>query len=945
MFKKTPLATAIGSITFAGAMAAVSVPAIAEDDMIALEEVVVTGSRIRRADFSSNAPVATVDMEQIDLTGTVNTESLLNTMPQMVPGLDRTSNNPGNGTATVDLRGLGSNRTLVLLNGTRAVPTTQGGSVDINNIPTALIERIEVLTGGASAVYGTDAVAGVVNFILDDNFEGVEFNVSSEQTEAGDAALTSIDMTVGANTGDGRGNVVLNMSWTDREDLFQGDRDFAATALFDDGAGGLEPGGSSGVPATAIFGGFSAFSPSGAIIFEPNGDIRPFVTGGQVNDFYNYAPVNYIQLPQTRYQATSLARYEFSDNLEAYGRATYTFSRVPQQLAPTPIFQTSTFTLDGSPFITPAAQQIISDAIGDGVDADGNGIDDTATALVRRRLEEVGPRISDDQFNSFQLKGGIRGDIGDTSWSYDAYIQTGRVTSSLTQNGNVNRDRFNQALLLDLSDPTGNTCADPGANGATSACAPIQIFGEGNISPAGAAFLNTAVASSGEYEQDVYSLTFAGDLMELPGGIMSAAFGYELVDQAADFRPSQDLAAGTIAGFNGSPASGGFFRFDSYFGELFVPILSGAPLAEELSLDLAYRSSDYSTSGTIDSYKIAGSWALNDTVRFRGGFNQAVRAPAISELFSPQGEGFPSAEDPCSENGNPDAATAAICTATGVPASAVGTAAINAISGQTRGLFGGNPNLTPETADTFTAGVVLSEIVPGLTMSLDYFDIEIEDYITSFGGSVANVLQVCYDPSDSLGGVGSPFCNAINRRGDGSIETVEVTLQNAATQTLNGWDLLVRYQTDFMGGNLDINYVGTFTSESDFTPFQGGQVVECAGQFGNLCGEPLPDYKHRTTFNWSRDKITAQLLWRLVGSSDDDDPNTDYTVETIDAENYFDIVASYAFTENYKVTFGIDNIADTAPPVLGANDEQANTWPATYDVFGRTYYLKASAKF
>jgi iron complex outermembrane receptor protein len=334
MFKNNKLARAVKIACAIGAASTLGFAGSAlaqEDDGAekAVEKIQVTGSRLRQAEFASSAPIAVVGQAQFELTGTVNTESLLNTLPQIVPGLDRTSNNPGNGTATVDLRGLGTNRTLVLINGTRAVPTTAGGAVDINSIPTALIKSVEVLTGGASAVYGSDAVAGVVNFILKDDFEGVEVQAGYETTEEGDAEIFNADFTLGGNFADGKGNVVFNFSYTDRKDLFQGDRDFAATALFDDGAGGLEPGGSSGVPGTAIFnGGFSSFSDSSGIIFDQNGGVRPFVTGGQVNDFYNYAPVNYIQLPQERHQATALGSYEISENSELYGRVMFTDSRV-----------------------------------------------------------------------------------------------------------------------------------------------------------------------------------------------------------------------------------------------------------------------------------------------------------------------------------------------------------------------------------------------------------------------------------------------------------------------------------------------------------------------------------------------------------------------------------------------------------------------------------------
>ena len=1007
MLKKTPLASAISSITLATALAAtsVAVPVFAADDETMIEEVVVTGSRIKRADFTSNAPVATIGSDQIDITGTINTESLLNTMPQMVPGFDRTSNNPGNGTATVDLRGLGSSRTLVLVNGTRANPTTQGGTVDINNIPAALIERVEVLTGGASAVYGSDAVAGVVNFILKDDFSGVSFSQSAEQTENGDAALYSTNLTIGANFDDGRGNVAVNLSYTDREDLFQGDRDFSTFAQFDSSDANGNPilidGGSSGVPGTSIFaGGLGNISPDNfGVTFDPDGSVRPFITEGNDNDFYNYAPVNYIQLPQERYQATALAHYELMDGHEAYGRVMYTSSRVPQQLAPTPIFQSGTeFTLDGSPFLTAQAQaalsgnnagilgvgtrqdRVFADAAGNpatalgaadsGItctncvydsdltdtdprlnigplqDADGDGIADTGTAFLRRRLREVGPRISDDLYTGFQIKGGIRGEIADTTWSYDAYIQEGSVTSSNTQSGNVNRDRFKQALLLDLTDPTGGTCADTSANGSTTDCAPINIFGEGNISEAGAAFLRTAVAAIGTFDQTVASVNFSGELFEMSGGAVSAAFGYEHQSHAADFRPSQDLAAGTIAGFNGSPASGGAYRVDSYYGELYMPLLRDMAMAEAVDLELAYRSSDYSTVGTVDSFKVSGSWAFNEQVRLRAGFNTAVRAPNIGELFSPQGEGFPGSTDPCAAEGAPSAAVQAICVATGVPASVVGSPAINLAAGQVRQLSGGNPNLTEEDAETLTVGIVVEpEMIEGLTFSVDYFDIEIEDAVAAFGGGANNVLTTCYDAASANGGAGSPFCNAVTRRADGTIDFVSTGSQNVASITLNGIDVLASYDTELFGGNMRLNYVGTFTNESDFTPFEGADTITCAGEFGNDCGEPLPEYKHRVTANWSRDNITAQLLWRYIGESSDDDEGTVYFVETLDGENYFDAAVSYAFNDNFAVNVGVDNLLDTEPPILGDNQEQANTYPATYDVFGRTWYVKGSVTF
>jgi outer membrane receptor protein involved in Fe transport len=922
-----------------------------EENADQLEEITVTGSRIKKKDFSSNAPVATVGVEQIEMTGTVNTESLLNTLPQAVPGLDRTSNNPGNGTATVNLRGLGSNRTLVLINGTRVVPTGSGGSVDINTIPNALIENIEVLTGGASAVYGSDAIAGVVNFILKDDFEGVNINAGFEQTFDGDAGIWSTDLTLGANTADGRGNVTLNFAYTDREELFQGDRDFSFFAQFDDGEGNLYNGGSSGIPGTSIFSGaLEDFSPTSfAVTFDQNGNIREFDnSSGPGNDFYNYAPVNYIQLPQTRYQTTALGHYDLSERVTVYGRGHFTSSFVPQQLAATPIFQSGTqVTLDGNPFLTPLSQQVLSDAFGDGVDTSGNGIDDTGTMFVRRRMLEVGERRDEGTFTSFSLLGGIKGDISE-SWSFDGYYQVANVNGSSTQNGNVDRNRFLQALILDPADPT--QCANPAAGGSTVACAPMNIFGEGNISPEAAAFVRTAVASAFDYGQDIIGLNFTGDLfgLELPGGEIGVAVGYEHRQERFDFRPSQALASGNIAGFNGAPPVSGGFTVSSYYAEAYLPILSGVTGFDQLDLELAFRSEDYNTSGSIESYKVGASWAPVESFRFRGGFNRAVRAPSIGELFSPQGENFPAATDPCSALGAPTAATEAICIATGVPANVVGTPAINLAAGQVRAVTGGNPNLLPEEADTYTVGFVFQpDFIEGLNLSIDYFDILIDGYITEFGGGASQVLTNCYtnaNPAD--GGVGSPWCSVVNRRSDGTIDNISLSSANVAEQTLKGFDILATYDFDLFDGDMRINYVATVTQESNFTAYEGAETDDCSGAFGQtICGEPLPEYKHRATATWSNDNLTGMLSWRYVGEVDDDDPSFLNYAEKIDGFNYFDLSGTYRFTDNYSLTVGIDNVADETPPLLGDNQEQANTYPATYDVFGRTYFVRMSAEF
>lgn len=950
------------------AMAGYSVAQEAVDEEAIQETVTITGSRIAKRDYTSSSPVATVSAEQFDITGTVNTESLLNTLPQTVPGFDRTSNNPGNGTATVDLRGLGTSRTLVLVNGRRFVPTSGSGVVDINSIPTALIQSVEVVTGGASAVYGSDAVSGVVNFILKDDFEGVEASAGYEMTEQGDAKFFSSSLTIGGNFADGRGNAVLSMSYTDREALFQGDRDFSTFAQFDDFEGGTFNGGSSGIPATSIFAGgvgtdTTANCDSFGITFDPNGDVRCFNDdfSAASNDFYNYAPVNYIQLPQERFQATGLAHYEINNHAEVYGEFVFALNDVPQQLAATPIFQSgSEFSIDGNPFLTANSQAILSEAFGSGVDTDQDGIDDTGSAFLRRRMIEVGPRISDDQFVAFQVLGGIRGEINE-NFDYDVSYQEGRVLNSSAQRGNVSRTRFLQALVLAddpdnpgnvLVDSNGNpSCADGSSNGSTVGCSPMNIWGEGNISEGAAEFLRTRVNSDSRYNQRILAGTITGDTtgwLELPGGPIGVAGGMEYREESFSFDPSQDLASGNIAGFNGAPAipeSG--FDVTDMFVEAYLPIMSGQPMVELLAAEVAYRYSDYSSIGGVEAYKIAGEWAPNTQVRFRASLNTAVRAPNIVELFAPIAEGFPGAVDPCSAAGPNPAGISAICVATGVPSALVGSPAINLAAGQVRQLSGGNPNLAEEEAETLTLGFVASpEFIDGLTVSLDYFDIEIDGAIASFGGGAANILDTCYNDT-AFGGVGSAFCNAISRRADGTIESVSAQDQNVAAVTLNGFDLSADY--DYDAGDLGmfaLNYLATFTEEATFQAFPGADVDDCAGSFGTLlCGEPITSYKHRAAVQWNRGPITAQLLWRYIGEVNDDDPGTDYAVETIDGTSYFDASGSYQVNDTLTLTGGIDNLFDELPPILGDNQEQANTYPATYDVFGRTFFVKATARF
>ncbi len=939
IFKSRLLATSV----FAGVLGGMTaVPAIAQEDEgeARQETVQVTGSRIVKQDFIANSPISTISAEAFELTGSVNTEDVLNTLPQAIPGFDRTSNNPGGGYATANLRGLGSSRTLVLVDGKRFVPTTAGGVVDLNNIPPALIERVEVITGGASAVYGSDAISGVVNFILKDDFEGLEANIGYESTmEHGDAEYYNADLTIGTNFADGRGNVTMNIGYTNRKAVFQGDRDFSTFAL-GDGATGLEPGGSSGVPAGHGFDTFTfADGSTGQAIFDNNapGGVRPWINGGANSDRYNYNPVNYLQLPQERFNTTTVARYDITPEIQAYARFTAAFNQVPQQLAPTPAFATVTTQLD-NPFLTPEQRDVLASIDG----AYNDPIDGEVTPYIGRRMVETGARISNDDFFAFQIQTGLRGEFG-PGLSYDVFFQTGRTQDNVDLSGDISSSRYLEAANV-TDDGNGNPVCVSG----NPACVPMDIWGAGDISAEAADYIRAGLNSKSEYNQTIFGASIAGSTdayFTTPGGGIGWALGFEYREESFDFRPDDNLGTGNLLGFNSAPPlSGGFDVYD-IFGEIYVPIVEDVPFADVLAIEAAFRVSDYSTVGSTETYKIGGEWAPVEDLRFRALFNTAVRAPNIDELFSAMSNGFPGADDPCSATQNPAAAgIAALCTATGVPN--VGT--YQQRNSQIEGLFGGNPDLDPEEAETLTVGAVWSpSYFEGFTASIDYYQIEIEGYITSLAGGVQGILNQCYLPANNPSqDPNTQFCQSINRSQLGE-PLVSANLANAGSLETAGFDVQVNYnfELDAIPGSFALTYTGLFLDKWDFYAYEGAEVDDCKGRFGLFCDDPVADYKHNATLTWGSGPYTMQFRWEHVGEVKDDNDNVDYFVEDLDAYDLFGLTGTWEVNDNVKLTLGIDNLFDEEPPIIGDNQEQANTYPATYDPFGRTIFMGAKFRF
>jgi outer membrane receptor protein involved in Fe transport len=942
MYKSNKLTQAVRLAMFAGAAstALVMPSAFAADEGQKAEEGVeriqVTGSRIKRQELTSVTPIIEVDAAEFAISGNLNVEQKLAELPSTLPAFGPSSNNPGDGTATVDLRGLGTSRTLVMVNGRRWIPSRQDGVVDLNTIPASLIENVEIITGGASAVYGSDALGGVVNFNLKRDFEGVEFSTLYDIATEGDAAKFNVDVTMGGNFADDRGNAVLYAAYSQRDELFQGDRNFTNVALTE-GDGVLVPGGSSGIPGTRVFGGPTL--PNGDTLGRFNKDGSGAVWQDP-EDRFNYAPDNYLQLPQNRYTLSAMSHFYLTDETRLYTELTFVRNEVPQQLAPTPAFVGSLEVNPNSPFFGPDVQQ----AFNENADPD-TGL--YTIPFIGRRMVENGPRQSIDTRNAMRLLVGIDGYFTD-DWSYDVYYSRSTLDHSNLLNNDVSETRFRQAVLVT---DDGTACQDP-----SGGCAPLNIFGEGNISDEAIAFINVGASNVTNITQEVFSASVTGTLdYVLPGAQegIGLAFGFEKRQDSSSFRPDEFLSSGDVLGFNAGKATAGHYSSDEIFTEISIPVLSGKEFAQDLSVWGAARFADYSNIGNVQSYAGAINWTLNEMISARVGYQRAVRAPNVSELFLGQSNGFPGADDPCAADGFiPGTTDVALCQAMGVAANQVGV--FDQANSQIEGVFGGNTELQEEKSDTYTLGLVIQPM-EGLDFTIDYFDISIDDAISVLGGGVDNVLDICYN---QVKDINSPFCQAITRRADGNVDTVKVLNENIASLETVGVDFNITYNTELdfgfndQGSTLNVQFRSTFLNKFDVTPTNGLPTVnECAGYFGSTCGTPRPEFQSNTRINWTSGDVTLSALVRYIGSVDDDTISTDgedpanLVVPTVSEEWYLDLSASVLVDDHLSVNFGVKNVLDTKPTALGDQQSQANTFPEVYDVIGPRVFLSATYKF
>lgn len=911
-----------------------------------IEEIIVTGSRLPRRDFVALSPIATVDSGHLAASGQPTLENTLNQMPQVAPDFGRTSNNPGNGKAHMNLRDLGAGRSLVLVNSQRVAPSGIGSAVDINTLPKVLIDRVEIITGGASTVYGSDALAGVANVILRNDFDGVGIDMSSYVTEAGDANINDINLTWGHNFDNGKGNVTIYAGYLDREHLFGDAREFSSVVLEDMWDGTVGESGSPRVPAGSVF--FPQVDLGDGpvqLTFDTDGNPRAFDFD---RDKYNYAPDNYLQTPLQRTSAGLIFDYDLTLDSEIYGMLSWTNNTAERTLAPTPAADFFVINPD-NPVLTPATAQVFADQL---VPIQPGLVG----MLFSRRTVELGPRIQENDNDYFRVAAGLRGRIND-NWDFDAWVTYTKNDEVMLHRNDASYSRMQQGLLVD---PATGECFDP-----SGGCVPLNLFGEGNLSAEGAEFIRLApLYDKTTREQKLVSAFVRGVPFELRGAAVTTAIGVEWRSDSGRYFADEAFLSGDSMGFFPFDSVDGTESVYEVYAEAAVPLAQGAAWAEYFGFELGGRLSWYDNAGNVETWKLGAEWQLPVAVRFRTMLQRSVRAPNLAEGYTVQSESFGSfvgantSEDPCSASRDPlNSGLADACVATGIPLDQLGI--YEATAGTlTRYLTGGNPALEPEVGDTFTAGVVFDfDWLDGAQLSVDYFDIEIEGTI---GG--LDAIGACYDVSNT----GQMFCDHVIRDpvSYNVIEIHEFNINQGGLKT-SGIDTMFSFTSDLPAGlalfadaasfAADITWTHTLDNTYQNTPFSS--VVDCAGTFSWPC------FEVKNTMTYANDRVLAGLsyysgeldmrlsLHWIGGTVNGLIPNGwVYGLEGIDFGNpsvkdmlYADLGIGYRVTENIAARLDIANLTDEDPPLQLV--WSGNTDPTMYDVFGRSYTLSLSMEF
>ena len=954
------LAASMCSVVFAQ-QAAPAAPKAEEK----VEEVIVTGTRIKSPGAVSNSPISSIAAEEIKSSQPIAVEEFIKALPSAVPAIGPGTNNGSGGGATIDLRGLGPNRTLVLLDGRRIVPFNLAGTVDTNAIPIALLQRVDLITGGASAVYGADAVSGVVNFVLRRDFKGIDVSHSYGVSGENDTKRNRTDVTVGATLDNGRGNVAMSFGLTDANALRQDARPIGAAAL--SSTTGAIQGSGTTIPA--------AFQIGAGVGITPNPlagttQINP-ATGRLVPLFntFNFNPQNFYVTPMERFQVTAIGNYSINQYAEPYTLVTYTRADVRQQLASSGTFLNVYQVPIGNPFIPQLARDQICAARGIAAAQCVLGSNIEVPMAIGRRITEFGPRLGDFLNKSLQATAGVRGDIA-AGWTYDAYWSQGESDQTRVLGNWGSLSRVQQAMrALNTTTCTANT------NG----CVPLNLFGnEGTITPAMVNFINLSAVQLQNVRQRVLSASVSGDLPTMikspfAAAPISVAFGAE--DRkvtAGNFSDQASQIQGEVLGTGAPlPDRSGTFKLKELFGEVYIPLVKDAPFMRSLTIETGYRRTDFSTtaSQSYNTYKYGLEWEPVKSFRVRAMEQRATRAPNINELFAPLVSGLSNlAVDPCQlalinqGQANSAGTLSNLCRLTGVPVGQIGSLPTPS-AGQINNRSGGNPALGPEVADSQTVGFVWQpQFVKSLAITFDYYKIDVNKAVSS--PSTTDVLDDCYSTARNPGLTFNAACSQVLRGVLGTFNGADAPgvvtpLSNLGKINTSGYDLTVSYVLPLKDlglsaklGRLDLSLQATQVEKWTFQPTPAAVKRDCLGFYSVACGAPLPKRKFNQRTAWTVNDFVFAYNWRYQSAVTEEPGGQVFlpAYSEIKAYSYFDLSAVWKATKNVRINLSVNNVTDKAPPnvgntISGTGVNSGNTFPQNYDVVGRYFSVGATVKF
>jgi outer membrane receptor protein involved in Fe transport len=872
------------------------------------EEIVITGSRVARTGFTSPTPTTVLDSEEFAKIAAPNLADVVNQIPAVRPSLtpsSSTNNSQYAGGNYLDLRGLGFNRTLVLVDGKRFVPAQIQGPVDINAIPQALVGSIDVVTGGASAAWGSDAVAGVVNFRFDHRLEGFKGSVQGGITDHNDHRNYLASLAYGKSFADGRGKLLVAGEMAENSGIArQGDRDWGnegwgiiANPAFT--ATNSEPRNllvANATSANLSYGGVITSGPLAGNQFAPDGSLIPFTYGtlrtatGMVGgDGASGSADLVLEVPLERRSAYTRLSYEFGSALTAYAEASWAQSQTDHP----GLTRTDTairITRDNA-FLSPTVRAAMT-------------ANNLSSFTMGRYNRDYGRGANHIKAETTRLVGGLEGDIGG-GWSWDGYYTYGQTKNRHRgSNARITRN-FNQAIDAVIDPATGAAvCRDAAAR--TAGCVPINLFGDGAPSPQSIAYITGETFRVWDLEQQAAALTLRGEPLSTWAGPVSLATGVEWRRESADVTSDPLSAAAAFATGNTVPWDG-VVTVKEAFGELVVPLAANQSWAEALELNVAARITDYSTSGTVETWKAGGTWDVNDDIRFRLTRSRDIRAPALAELFSGATTAQFSPFDPLINQ---------------------------SYSVQT--VTRGNAGLEPEKADTLTAGVVLSpSFVPSLRLSVDYYDIKLEGAILAL--SAAAIVDRCYRDQPQL-------CSLITRGADGRIAQVESSPQNLQSVETRGVDVEVSYRLPLGAGDLALRGLVTYVDKLRMD--DGQTVTELAGStdqptIASIGGQPHWRFNANATYETG--PAILSLTGRYVGGGNINNAFTSKDLNVLEHSGrlYLDLSAQYALIDDdddrVSLFAAVSNLLDKDPPITGTGGFA--TVRSLYDVVGRTYTL------